>query len=111
MKTKRRNQVRKGSHGGMQLVLTEDVAASTTSLVVTIIGPDRPGGRGCDLRGAGIGRSPQRQSVATRFPAVETPAVVGSMSGRQPKASAAVCCPGEIMKIPLSPLEFARHAG
>jgi large subunit ribosomal protein L9 len=26
MTTKRRNQVRKGSHGGMQLVLTEDVA-------------------------------------------------------------------------------------
>jgi large subunit ribosomal protein L9 len=25
MKTKKRNQVRKGSHGGMQLVLTEDV--------------------------------------------------------------------------------------
>jgi large subunit ribosomal protein L9 len=26
MRTKQRNQVRKGSHGGMQLVLTEDVA-------------------------------------------------------------------------------------
>src|SRR5438270_7554748 len=27
MPTKQRNQVRKGSHGGMQLVLTEDVAS------------------------------------------------------------------------------------